>query len=133
MPNRVFYETEIYDVQLDIFLNKPSGWLWQELERRHKKAIGAAQRNVGVRTGALRKSIRGYHLSNQTGHYLGITASKPYALMHHEGTKPHVILPKNGRLLRFSRGTQVIFTEMVRHPGTKPNRFLSNQLIHYRG
>jgi hypothetical protein len=58
-----------------------------------------------------------------------------YAYMHHEGTKPHVITPNPpNTVLVFGKGSRVIHTKMVKHPGTKPNRYLSDQLrIHIRG
>lgn len=41
-----------------------------------------------------------------------------------EGTRPHLIRPRNGRVLRFmGRGGGVVFARLVRHPGTKPYPF----------
>jgi hypothetical protein len=34
-------------------------------------------------------------------------------------TRPHIIEPRNARVLRFVIGGRVIFTTRVRHPGTK--------------
>ena len=42
------------------------------------------------------------------------------------GTKPHLIRPVRGDVLRFEIGGQEIFTTEVRHPGTAPNPFLDN-------
>ena len=42
------------------------------------------------------------------------------------GTKPHLIRPVRGDVLRFEIGGQEIFTTEVRHPGTAPNLFLDN-------
>lgn len=36
-----------------------------------------------------------------------------------DGTKPHTILPKQKRLLRFQAGGQTVFARRVRHLGTK--------------
>ena len=43
-----------------------------------------------------------------------------------QGTKPHLIRPVRGNVLRFEMGGQEIFTTEVRHPGTKPNSFLED-------
>lgn len=61
-----------------------------------------------------------------------------------EGTKPHIIAPKNARMLRFtvggsprtapnsltvgpaSRGGRPVFARKVRHPGSKARRFSRN-------
>lgn len=43
-----------------------------------------------------------------------------------------MIAPRNpGGKLIFAKGSKVIMTSMVRHPGTKPNKYLSNQIFHF--
>jgi hypothetical protein len=36
-----------------------------------------------------------------------------------EGTKPHPIVPRNAKVLRFPAGGRVVYTRHVNHPGTK--------------
>lgn len=43
-----------------------------------------------------------------------------------EGTSPHLIEPKNGKVLRFEKGGQEVFATRVFHPGTRPNPFLDD-------
>ncbi len=131
-------QVTLYKEELRRFLNTDYKGdrltLWKYLERKNKQALLRAKRQVGFRTGALQRNIRAYHLGNFTGQYAGLIADKPYALMHHEGTRPHIITPKEpGGVLVFSKGSRVVRTRVVHHPGTKPNRYLSDQLIHYRG
>lgn len=54
----------------------------------------------------------------------------PIALFVHEGTKAHVIVPKVAHLLVFfsQRAGKVIRAKRVNHPGTKPNRYLTDNL-----
>jgi hypothetical protein len=53
----------------------------------------------------------------------------PKALIHHEGSKPHIIMPRRATMLRFvGRTGQVVFARRVNHPGTKPNRYLADNL-----
>jgi len=40
------------------------------------------------------------------------------------GTRPHLIVPRSGNVLRFERGGQEIFAAQVFHPGTFKNPFL---------
>lgn len=40
-----------------------------------------------------------------------------------EGTRPHVIRPKTGNVLRFEIGGQIIFATKVNHPGSKANPY----------
>jgi hypothetical protein len=120
----------IYKPQLLKELNTPSGGLWKALEKRGDLAVKRAKSEVGVKTGKLRASIHKRHTGNFTGQYLWIGSTVNYAYMHHEGTRPHVIMPKTpAKMLRFSsKGRMVITPGPVLHPGTKPNPYLSNQL-----
>ncbi|MFD3848193.1 hypothetical protein ACFWVB_20170 [Streptomyces microflavus] len=45
-----------------------------------------------------------------------------------DGTKPHLIRPRRRQFLRFEVGGKVVYTKLVRHPGTKPNDFMGKAL-----
>lgn len=45
-----------------------------------------------------------------------------------DGTRPHLIRPRRAKALRFEVGGEVVFTRLVRHPGTRPNPFLQRAL-----
>lgn len=45
-----------------------------------------------------------------------------------DGTRPHLIRPRRARALRFEVGGRVVFSKLVRHPGTRPNNFLAEAL-----
>jgi hypothetical protein len=115
---------------LDAYLRSPSGDVWVWLERKGNKAVTGARRQVGVKTGLLRTSIRMTHRATPVGQELMIGSDVKYAFAHHEGTKPHVIAPKSGGVLVLGKGR--VLRGPVMHPGTKPNRFLSDQLWHFR-
>lgn len=116
---------------LDTYLRGPSGDVWMWLERRGNDALSGARRQVGVKTGLLRSSIRMTHRPHPLGQEVTIGSNVNYAFAHHEGTRPHVIAPKNGGVLAFGGRGRVI-RGPVMHPGTKPNKFLSDQLWHFR-
>jgi hypothetical protein len=69
------------------------------------------------------------HFADPRGQYVKIGSPLSYALLHHEGTRPHLIRPNPpNRVLRFvSKGT-LVMTGLVRHPGTRPNRYLTDSL-----
>ena len=115
-------------VTLDYELNNPMGSVGQHLKKRGRLIMGLAKRQVGVDTGALKESIKMVHERVARGQQLKIGSSLGHALAHHEGTTPHVITPKEAGFLRFSSGGRVIYTHKVNHPGTQPNRYLSDQL-----
>jgi HK97 gp10 family phage protein len=53
-----------------------------------------------------------------------INALASYAVFVVKGTAPHEIRPVNASVLAFEAGGGVVFTRLVRHPGTKPNPFM---------
>jgi hypothetical protein len=54
-----------------------------------------------------------------------IAALATYAVYVEKGTAPHEIRPVNASALRFeTMGGDVVFSKLVRHPGTRPNPFL---------
>lgn len=122
----------IYKEELRKFLNtnhKDKKTLWKWMEEKGDEAVAGARRAVGVKTGALRLSIHKRHLGNLTGQYMWIGSEKSYALLHHEGSRPHLIRPiAPNKTLVFSRGARLVYARQVMHPGTKPNRYLSSQL-----
>ncbi|WNZ28461.1 MAG: hypothetical protein IAX21_07270 [Candidatus Bathyarchaeota archaeon] len=49
----------------------------------------------------------------------------PYAKFVVEGTRPHEIRPVSANVLVFkAKSGDLVFTRLVRHPGTKPNPFI---------
>jgi hypothetical protein len=123
MGRVIFYEKE-----LDTLLKSPRGAVGRHLKGIGRKIVAAAKAQVGVRTGALRSSIHMRHFRDPRGQYIKIGSSVAHAYMHHEGTRPHLILPKKRAVLRFMSKGQIINTLLVRHPGTRPNRYLSDNL-----
>ena len=129
-----FKSLTIYNSELDRLLNMPGGDVWRELETRGRLALAGAKAKVGVRSGELRSSIYMEHKRfGAVGQIITIGARAKHALMHHEGTRPHMIFPRERQILRFSDGGRVVYTRAVRHPGTRPNRYLSTQLKWFEG
>lgn len=116
------------EAKLDRFLNAPGGKVGRYLSRKGKVVKAAAKGQVGVRTGALRQSIHMRHLRDSRGQYIKIGSPLPYARMHHEGTKPHMIYPVRAQKLVFMTRGRLVFTHAVRHPGTKANKYLTDNL-----
>lgn len=114
--------------ELDYVLNNPAGMVGRHLAKKGKEIEMAAKAQVGVRTGALRASIHMRHSRDARGQYVMVGSRLNYALMHHEGTKPHLIAAKNAKMLRFVKGSTVIYAHSVMHPGTKANKYLTDNL-----
>lgn len=135
------------------FVNSPSGPVMRDLVRRATLVQEAARHQVrlghvgGGATGVVRRSpSKGPQRTNlrysivkrvipgvgAVGPAVLVGSDNPIALIHHEGTRPHVIRPRNARVLTFwsDRGGQprLVFAHQVNHPGTKPNRYLTDNL-----
>lgn len=115
--------------RINAYLYSPNGTMGRELYRRASRVRDAAKRQVGVRTGRLKRSIRVYnHTRFSRGQTLRIGTSVPYAKYHHDGTKPHTIYPQKKQVLKFQHGGVIVFARQAHHPGTKPNRFLKDNI-----
>lgn len=128
----VFQGLRIDKPALDHMLNSKTGEVGIWLKNRGMLMMMAAKAQVGVQSGELRDSIHMRQTRDPFGQRMEIGSKLNYALMHHEGTKPHVITPNDANILRFSAGGRVVYTHKVNHPGTRPNKFLSDQLYMIR-
>ena len=125
---KIIKVTLYYD-KIDKLLNSPEGDVGREIKRRAVKVQMAAKRQVGVRTGRLQRSIRIYnHKRVKDGQQLYIGSAVSYALLHHNGSKKHMIFPKKKSYLKFRKGAVFVFARSVNHPVTKPNRYLTDNL-----
>lgn len=80
----------------------------------------------GVVTGALRRSI--YTLVEKRPLSGTVGVGEKYGIFVELGTKPHVITPKRGRMLRFKINGQYVYARRVNHPGTKGLYFMKEGL-----
>lgn len=109
-------------------LREPTGVVGKYMYSVAQRVTVMAKAQVGVDTGALRSSIT-YTVKTVPGGFLAtITAHDNKALMHHQGTKAHIITPRKGQALRFKHHGKIVYARIVRHPGTKPNNFLTDPM-----
>ena len=74
------------------------------------------------------------HFSVEVG--LGtVTVSTDNAIYGYvnNGTKPHLITPRRGKVLRFSGGSGTLYRPRVAHPGTKPKRHSQRIAARWKG
>lgn len=117
-----------YRPELDHFLNSPTGDVGKYIRKRGARILIAAKQQVGVDTGALQQSITLVHDRVGLFQQVKIGSNNEIALIHHEGSRPHIIRPNEQQFLRFRKGTRMVYTREVMHPGTQPNRYLSDNL-----
>lgn len=99
------------------------------LRQRAPQVLNRARILAPVDTGRLRSSGK--------IEYSGFFGFRPkavvrfdvnYAEFVNDGTRPHIIRPKNAKALRFRVGGQVVYARVVHHPGTRGTRFLDRAL-----
>lgn len=117
----------IYYDRVNHLLRSPGGLVRPYIEDKAKQVVALSKLQVGVRTGALRSSIS--YTMGPVGAEASakVKASDWKALLHHEGSKPHTIRSIN-KTLQVPGAGKVIYRKEVRHPGTRPNRYLTDSL-----
>ena len=119
------------DIEIDLIRFDWEHMVGKDLERRMRTLTWRAQMSAGVRTGRLNRSISTFERNRITEGLEGRVGSTTirYAAAHHEGARPHLILPKkkNGLLVFTIAGT-IVFARRVNHPGNRPNPFLARWL-----
>ena len=93
-----------------------------EMERAMQAAVldveGEVVERTPVDTGRLRNAIVS-EVRGQGPEIVGIVgvANVPYAVPVERGSRPHLIVPRRAKALRFRVGGRVVFSRWARHPG----------------
>lgn len=122
-----------YNTQVNHLLRSQNGDVGQWLKGEGHKVMALAKVQAGYKTGRLKQSIQMHQSRTPDGQQLKIGSSVHYAYLHHEGTKPHVIVPRRANQLVFmsykSGRAQLVRTQIVHHPGTRANHYLTDPMI----
>lgn len=102
----------------------------QAMERACLILDAAAKREAPVKKGDLRRRIT--YRVEQSGKRGVVGTNAPHARPVHEGSKAHIIRPKNGKALAFTIGGVKIIRASVKHPGNRPNRFFERAITSSR-
>jgi hypothetical protein len=127
----VAYKLIVDGAALETLLHSPDGALGRWMIGRAQVVQNAARIQCPKRTNKLSESIVKRFFDSPDGLNVVIAAQQPYAIFVHEGTKAHVIT--GNPILAFAwehgpNGPGTYFFRSVHHPGTKPNRFLADNL-----
>lgn len=122
----------IRDAAFEKVFNSPTGPVGKHMKRKARLHVNLSRRLVGKSTGQTMRSIHYRHSRTVRGQFVEISANSENAYRHHEGTRPHVIDAGPGRVLQFRQNGRTIYARYVLHPGTRPNRFLTNALVVWR-
>jgi hypothetical protein len=107
------------------------GVVGRDIHRRAQRVRSAAIVQAGKKTNALRSDMKVKWMPSSSSGDLRIQVGSDvrHAQAHHEGTRPHIIRARNAKALRFINSAgEVVFAQSVHHPGTRPNRYLTDNL-----
>lgn len=102
-------------------INEMNGAVQRSVGLLQNQAIKEAPVNKQASGGNLRQLIHSRMNSRLSGE---VSADAHYSIFVEEGTRPHEIRPVTKKGLANVRQGQ-FFGKLVRHPGTKPNPFMS--------
>jgi hypothetical protein len=99
-----------------------------DLERRGRLVMARAKQ---LAPGSMKRKITSVTITNGTdSDVVDIQCSHPATLYVTQGTRPHLIFPHprpHGRLRFMSKG-KYVYARVVRHPGNRPNDFMTRAL-----
>lgn len=88
-----------------------------------------ARQQAGRDSGELQDTMVVQPGADGRGPFARVGSAAQHARLHHDGTEPHTIVPRTAKVLRFPTGkgsTVYVYARRVEHPGTRPNRFLTD-------
>lgn len=109
-------------------LRGKGGLVYNHIETLTDRLRRFARRDVGKDTRKLYNSIKSSVSVGRGGPVGTVLADSKIAKLHHDGTRAHIITPRRQNTLRFPSRGRIVYTKIVHHPGTKPNRFLTDNL-----
>jgi HK97 gp10 family phage protein len=109
----------------------PTGMVTEYLRGLGNQVAAVASATAPVDTGKLKSSILVTERSaGRNGTAIEVSANTLYATYVNRGTRPHVIMPKKAKMLRFpNKAGEIVFANKVNHPGTKPQPFMLNAML----
>lgn len=93
---------------------------------RDIRARASAEHRYTSRSGTLEREGIAYRADGLRATVFLDSTAVPYGRYLHEGTKAHVVEPRNRRVLRWPVGEDFAFAKRVRVSGIKPDPFLYN-------
>lgn len=119
-----------YPARVDAFMRNPAGPVARHMLQRADRVRESATLRVGKSTGLLASTIRVQQRTPPDAYVVAGdgTVRTAHLWPHLRGSAPHVIRVRHRKSLRFMHHGRVRFAVSVRHPGTRPNPFLTDAL-----
>lgn len=117
------------DIEIERIRFDPNGMIGRDLTRRLRTLEFRARMSAPRRTGALSASIARLPITKiSQGLQARVGSPLKYAAAQELGARPHVIVPKYAKALRFTVAGKVVFAQKVNHPGNPAHPYLSRWL-----
>lgn len=133
MAGSVTYVEDVLALREFLGWEGPPG---RDFERRVRTLGYRQQSEAPRRTGKMAGQITTRRMSSDPGRFLeaaagvnpGTGGQHGYAEIVTSGSRPHIIQARTAKALRFIVAGTVVYTKRVRHPGTRPNPYLTRHL-----
>ncbi|MEW2568305.1 hypothetical protein [Streptomyces sp. NPDC047070] len=118
-------EVRIDQGALSRLLRRRGGRAYKKMEQRTERVADFAEAEA---PGSMGDYISWKVVEGPKGLQGVIVCDHPAVLFVLNGTRPHLIRPRRKKFLRFEVEGHVVYTKLVRHPGTRPNDFMGRAL-----
>lgn len=119
---------EVHEQEWTKEFRSTKGMVGKDLDKRAQKLRIYAIRQMGHKTGRLARTMKVFLTPSPDGPLVLVGSDDSIALIHHNGTRPHIERAKPGRMLRFTVRGKVVYAQKVFNRGTRPNRYLTDNL-----
>jgi hypothetical protein len=114
------------------FMTEHTRMVGHVLSGAQSAVLAEVNHNPGFtpRTGALQRATKARIVVTSRGKILRVSNAKKYARPIEEGSRPHRIVARKAKFLRFiGRDGAVVFRRSVNHPGNRAHWFLNRAQI----
>jgi hypothetical protein len=129
MPNNIVVGIEPGWTQT--FGTNQNSVVGRDLDRRAQRVQVAAVAQAGLLYNRLKPSIQREFFRSGRPDTISVRVGSNvrHALIHHEGSRSHLITARQGGVLRYiNKQGRVVYARSVVHPGHRANRYLSDSL-----
>jgi hypothetical protein len=104
----------------------------EQLKVQARRLVNLAEEEAPRASGEFASNIRFRTFQDSEGLGFRVTTQQPLGTFIQEGTRPHPIVARRAKALHFFIGGQEFFRTSVKHPGTRPNKFMGKAVRRWK-